>query len=327
MANSPDDPARGSAAPEGADGQASAPGGPGSAPPAGGTSGGGPPAHKPATQPPARQHRSIGRPEFEHVIRRAAELSVLDADAHDQLSEDEVLRIATELGLPAHHVQRALFELPELTVQPRWYDRYFGDAVFTVSRVVPSQAPVTLRRVEDYLVTREYLQIVRRRANNVALVPAEDTISSIARAFFRSGSRHHIAKASRVVVGVHDLPDDYTHVRLDVDLSDARKRSVNGASAAGWFGGIITGGIAAVSVSLATPALGALPEILTFGAGMAATFAVSYSAAASGFKRRLSEARLELTSLLDRLEQGEKLDPPPAPWRRRLQNRLTGPDR
>jgi hypothetical protein len=285
-----------------------------------------PPATGGGAQPPARRpSRSIGRADFEQVIRRAAELSASDADADEQLTEEEVVRIATELGLSPQHVQRALFELPDLRVRPRWYDPYFGQPVFSVARVVPSQAPVTLRRIEDYLVTREYLQIVRRRGSNIALMPAEDTISSIARAFLRSGSRHYIARASRVVVGVEPVENDRAHVRLDVDLSDDRKRSVKGASAAGFFGGILVGGVGAAAMTqVGLPALGVVPEILGFGAGMAVTFAGSFAAASRSFRNRVRSARLELSGLLDRLEHGERLDPPPAPWRRRLQGRLFG---
>jgi hypothetical protein len=134
----------------------------------------------PAQDAPAA--RSIVRRDFEQVIRRAAELSLSDTDPDDNLSEDEVLRIAKELGLPAHHVRQALFELPDLKVRPQWYDRYFGPAVFSVNRVVPTRKEQALRRVEDYLVTREYLQIVRRKGDTIAFVPADDTISSLARA-------------------------------------------------------------------------------------------------------------------------------------------------
>lgn len=271
------------------------------------------------------QSRAIARTEFEQVIRRAAELSLRDADADEQLSEEEVLRIATELGLPAHHVRRALFELPELKVRPRWYDRYFEPPVFSTGRVVPSSAQPTLRRIEEYLVTREYLQIVRRRGENIAFVPADDTISSVARAFFRSGSRHHLARARRVMVGVHSLPDDAAHVRVDVDMSGDRRSSVTGATTVGILGGAITGGIAAaVASGLASPVLGPVPEILAFGGGMAATLAASFSVAAARFRNRIHAARFEVTALLDRLEQGERLEPPPAPWRRKLQLRLFG---
>jgi hypothetical protein len=282
-------------------------------------------APDPKSSVPAKQpQRNIGRSELQQVIRRAAELTLGDADADEQLSEGEVVRIARELGLPEHHVQRALFELPELHVRPRWYDRYFEPPVFSVSRVVPGQAPLTLRRLEEYLVTREYLQIARRRGDHIAFIPADDTISSLARAFFRSGKRHHIARASRVVLSAHELPDQYTHLRLDVDLEEERKKNVSSASAVGFFGGIIAGGIGAATMHVALPLFGPAPEILTFGVGMGAAFAASFSAHAAAFKRRLHEARAELTALLDRAEHGERLDPPPAPWRRRLQGKLFG---
>lgn len=276
---------------------------------------------------PARQpQRAVDRAQFEQVIRRAAELSLRDADASDQLSEAEVLRIASELGLPAHHVQRALFELPELNVRPRWYDRYYGSPVFSEGRVVRSQAPLTLKQVEEYLVTREYLQIVRRRGENIALIPADDTISSLARTFFRSGARHHIAKATRVLVNAHELEDGDTHVRVDVDLSEDRRNSASGAAWGGVIAGTFVGGIAAHFAGVAAPmALGPVPEVLAFGTGMAGTFAAIFSSAARSFRGRVQAARLEISGLLDRLEHGERLDPPAAPWRRRLSGRLFGP--
>jgi hypothetical protein len=274
---------------------------------------------------PRQRSRAIARSELEQVIRRAAELSLRDTDADEQLSEDEVLRIAMELGLPAHHVRAALFELPELSVQPRWYDRYFDPAVLSVARVVPGTGPVLLRRLEDYLVTREYLQIVRRRGENLAMIPADDTISSLARTFLRPGSRHPLTRATRVMVNVHQLPDAAAHIRFDVDLSSERSGTVKNATAVGFIGGTLAGGLAAGIVGGIAPAgLGVIPEVVAFGGGLAATFAASFSAAASRFRNRVFAAKLELTGLLDRLEHGERLDPPPAPWRRKLQLRLFG---
>jgi hypothetical protein len=278
---------------------------------------------RPAVQP--QRQRTIARTEFEEVIRRAAELSLRDADADEQLSEDEVIRIATELGLPAHHVRRALFELPEMSVQPRWYDRYYGQPVLSVARVVPGQAGLTLRRIEDYLVTREYLQVVRRRGENIAMIPADDTISSLARAFFRPGGRHHVARATRVLVSAHALPDEEAHVRFDVDLSEDRSRAVKSGAGIGIAGGVAVGALAAAAANAFTPLyVQPVAEILAFGGGMAATFAASFSMAAKRFRQRALAARLELAGLLDRLEHGQRLEPPPAPWRQRLQQRLFG---
>lgn len=278
----------------------------------------------PAVPPPAPS-RSIRRVDFEQVIRRAAELSLHETDPDDDLSEEEVLRIATELGLPLHHVRQALFELPDLEVQPRWYDRYFGPAVFSVNRVVPTRQDLALRRVEDYLVTREYLQIVRRKSDTIAFVPADDTISSVARAFSRPGSRHIVSRASRVMVGVHAVAEDDAHVRFDIDLSEARRQAVRGGLAGGAFVGIITGSLAAALTAAAVPdVLGQIPHILAFGGAMAGTIAGGVSLAASRFRTRVFSAKMELTGLLDRLERGARLDPPPPPWRRKLQLRLFG---
>lgn len=276
----------------------------------------------PAQEVPAA--RSIVRRDFEQVIRRAAELSLSDTDPDDNLSEDEVLRIATELGLPAHHVRQALFELPDLKVRPQWYDRYFGPAVFSVNRVVPTRKEQALRRVEDYLVTREYLQIVRRKGDTIAFVPADDTISSLARALARPNSRHTISRASRVMVGVHTLPDDDAHVRFDIDLSDARKESVRGGVVMGGLVGLGVGTIAAVITSGVAGGLGDITQVVAFGGSMAASITATVSLAASRFRNRVFGAKMELTGLLDRLERGDRLDPPPAPWRRKLQLRLFG---
>ncbi|HEX6309105.1 MAG TPA: hypothetical protein VFZ69_13000 [Longimicrobiales bacterium] len=271
--------------------------------------------------------RSIARRDFEQVIRRAAELSLGETDADENLSEEEVFRIATELGLPAQHVRQALFELPELRVRPRWYDGWFGPAVHSAGRVVPSAKDPVLRRVEDYLVTREYLQILRRRRDTIALVPADDTISSLARALARRGNRHTIARATRLMVGVHGIPGDSSHVRFDIDLSDTRRDLLRTGAIVGGSLGLASGAIAVMAVTAVVPeALGPLPEALAFAGAWTATAAAGIRVAASRFRERVFAAKLELTGLLDRLERGDRLDPPPAPWRRKL-DRLFGAGR
>ncbi|HEX2167801.1 MAG TPA: hypothetical protein VHG09_11270 [Longimicrobiales bacterium] len=280
----------------------------------------------PAAVPAAA--RSIRRPDFEQVIRRAAELSLRETDPDDNLSEDEVLRISAELGLPLQHVRQALFELPDLKVQPRWYDRWFGPAVFSVSRVVPTRKEPALRRVEDYLVTREYLQIVRRKGDTIAFVPADDAISSVARAFARPGSRHTISRASRMMVGVHTLPEDDSHVRFDVDLSDTRKEAVRSGVSFGSIIGLSVGTLAVAVFDAVPGSLADISGMIAFGTAMggsvAGSVAASISLSASRFRNRVFGAKMELTGLLDRLERGDRLDPPPAPWRRKLQLRLFG---
>src|SRR5688500_4468167 len=222
-------------------------------------------AAPPGGAPPEHTGRAIVRAELREVIRRAAELSLNDADADEQLSEEEVLRIATELGLPAHHVQRAIYELPELQTQPRWYDRYFGSPVISVSRAVPSPTGVVLRRLEDYLVTREFLQIVRKRSDSLTFMPADDTLSSLARALTRPARRHLISRASRVMVGVHAMPKEQAHVRCDVDLTAARGEAVQTGATLGSIAGILTGSFAtAITVAALPDTVGLVPHAIAF---------------------------------------------------------------
>ncbi|HSJ09757.1 MAG TPA: hypothetical protein VK928_07570, partial [Longimicrobiales bacterium] len=207
-------------------------------------------------------------------------------------------------------------------VRQRWYDEYFGSPVVTASRPVPGQAPTTMRRIEDYLVTREYLQIVRRRGTSLAFVPADDTISSVARAFTRSANRHFVSRATRVVVGVEPMPDQTSHVRFEMDLSEARQSAVKTGMTLGIMGGLLTGSVAAAllapGVAPLPEVLGVAPSVIAFLGGLGGTTAASFSVAARRFRERAAAARLELNGMLDRLEHGERLEPPPAPWRRKL---------
>jgi hypothetical protein len=279
---------------------------------------------EPPAQPPGR---TIARRDLEVVIRRALELSVRDSDAaEDALAEGEVVRIAAELGLEPRHVRQALFELPGMRVAPHWAERYFGSPILASGRAVPTRSDVAMRRLEDYLVTREYLQIVRRRRDQIAFTPAEDTISSIARGLLRPSRRHHLARARRVLLSVRDIDADTAHVSLEADLDEQRRESVRGGLLGGGVVGVVVGSLGALGVDmLAGPGVGAtVAQILAFSGGVAASATAGLAAAGAAFRRRMGEARIELEGLLDRVERGERLEPPPAPWRRRLQGRFFG---
>jgi hypothetical protein len=275
---------------------------------------------------PVSPGRAIARRDLEAVIRRAAELSYSEGDAEERLSEDEVVRIASELGLQPKHVRQALYEQPSLKAQPTWSDRYYGPAIVSASRSVPGEATLTTRRVEDYLTTREYLQIIRRVRDQVLLEPAEDAISSLARGLLRPGSRHHISRASRVLLTVAPLDEATSHVRIEADLSEQRRSYVRSGMALGGVGGLIIGSVGAglVDLALAPGAITAIGQVVAFGGGLAASVTAGIMSAGARFRARVAHARREIDALLDRAESGGRLDPPPAPWRRRIQMRLFG---
>ncbi len=271
--------------------------------------------------------RSVTRGDFEIVIRRAVELAQVHADVDDRVSEAELIRIGGELGLPAEQVRQALYEQPQLDVDPRWSDRYFDKPIVSASRVLPTGSDVTMKRIEEYLSSNEYMQLVRRKQGELAFMPAEDAISRLARGLSRPGSRYHIAHARRVVVSIQSIGEGRTHVRMDTDFSEQRANSVTTGFVAGAVIGTFTGIFPAVSLVLGLE-LGAGTEVMIAGAAMAATvagtIAISVRIAANGFRNRLLLARREIDGLLDRAEHTNRLEPPPAPWRQSLRTKFFG---
>lgn len=267
---------------------------------------------------------TIDRVGLRAVIRHAAELYAAEAEAaEDRLTEDEVLRIAEELGLPAKHVRRALYEMPARSGEPSLADRVCGPAAATSVRIVSTDPGRTLRRLEDYFTTREYFQVRRRRSDRIALGPADDFISRTARRLRRPEGRFRMAHAGRIVVAARPVDADRTHVRIDVHHDRRRRRMLVGGTTVGVLGGGLLGAGAAFMVDGLLPGLaGTALEVAAYGGGLATGVAAGLGVVAARFRRWIGGSRVEVAGLLDRLEQGEELDPPSAPWLRRIRRRI-----
>ena len=273
--------------------------------------------------------RGVTRRDLELVIRRAAELYTAEADADERLSESEVLRIADELGLPGRHVRQALYELPRRGEPVTWVDRWYGLPSVMGTRLVPGSADEVLDQLEDYLVTRELLQVLRRQGGKAAFAPADDAISNVARAVRRPQRQWQIARSRRVLVDVRAMPEADSHVRIELDVGPYRSRAVSGGIATGVIIGLpLAAGaffpvgqmVYGVAGDAAAYAAGLAAGATAFGASVAGSMAV----ARARFRARIESARLEVAGLLDRLEGGRRLDPPPAPWLRSLRSRIAG---
>jgi hypothetical protein len=249
-----------------------------------------------------------------------------EGEGEEHLSEDEVLRIASELGLSARHVQQALYELPELESEPSAFARYYGSAVVVSSRAIPGDADLTIRRLEDYLSTREYLQLVRRKQGRLVFQPAEDTISLLARGLLRPSSRFQLARSRTVVLTARPLEEGRSHVQIATDMGEQRRSAVRTGVIAGSFCGLAAGLTGAVAIALTMePSLTtAASQIAALAGSTAGGLWIGIKATASGFRNRIAVARQELDGLLDRAERGDRLEPPPAPWRRRLELKMLG---
>ena len=267
----------------------------------------------------------ITRRDLPAVVRRAAELAEIEGDAEESISEDEVVRIAAELGLSERHVRQALFEGPQEEPEPSLLDRQLGAPRFMATRAVPFTPEQARSALEDYLVTREYLQIVRRQAVSTRFERADDAVSKVARSISRS-RKHCLAAAEAVEITTRELQPGWTHVRLKAVYPDKRKSELVGAAVGSILLGPPIGGLTTIIVGGFAAGLG---DPLSLGVGAAAgiaafaTTTAGFFASARGRYRRWRErTATEAESILDRLEKGDEMRPPPAPWIRKLQLKL-----
>ena len=264
----------------------------------------------------------IARRDLPAVVKRAAELAALEGEAEEELPEEEVIRIAAEVGLSARHVRQALLEGTREEPEPTFLDQQLGTPRVLATRAVPMTADRARRLLEDYLVTREYFQVVRKQGASLSLTPAEDTFSKIARSWARS-HKHYLAAAKDVELTVRDLESGWSHVRLRAEYPDVRKAHVAGATAGTVLVGVPAAvgsgiGVAVLTSGLADPISAALGAVAGLGVLAGATTGF-WAIARNKFRQWRKRTDDEINGVLDRLEKGDELRPPPAPWLRKLQ--------
>lgn len=265
--------------------------------------------------------RTLTRQEFDAVIRRAAELAGSDSDSGDGgFTEVELLRIAGEVGLPEKHVRRALAEVRSGETGGSFLDRTFGPASITASRVV-GRGPGELRdELDEFLVATQLLQPVRRGQEVLQYRPALDWASQLARAASFTSRKYYVASAKSVEVRVEVVDDERTLVELTVDPG-TRGDDVAGAILGGGAAAGVVGGVGGVALAATAP-LGLAVVVGTI-AGLGVWTGIGY-AVGNGHKRKLVEVRSEVEGILDDLEEGRSLEPPPSSWRRWVKRHFHG---
>lgn len=257
--------------------------------------------------------KSLTRREFEEVVRRASELAAREPDAGEgAVDEAELFRIAREVGLPERQVRRALSEMRETPVARGPLDAVFGPCVVRVSRVVPGQPAELARTLDEFLVAGQLLQPVRKTASLLQYRPPMDWFSRIARAASATSQRYYMASARRVEVRLEEVEPGRSLVEIEVDPG-TRGEYAGGALLASLAGGGAATFFAAAGAATLAPLALALGAGATAGAGIVGLIVW---AVARAHRKRLHEVRSEVEGVLDRLEAGETLEPPPASWRR-----------
>jgi hypothetical protein len=266
--------------------------------------------------------RSLTRKEFDEVIRRAAEIAVSDPDGGDSgLTERDLFRIAQDVGLDERHVRKALVEVRSSPPTARGpVTQLYGPNFVVASRVVPGDREELGRKIDEFMVAGQLLQAVRKGTSILLYRPAVDWASQIARAASSTSRKYYVASAKRVEVRFDPMDEGQTLVQIEVEPGTR-----DDYMAGGIMGGLVGGSGAGVGVGLAIAAAG--PALLGVAAGVAVGSAVLGGLCwVTGYyhKRRLLEVRSEIEGILDRLETGESLEPPPSSWRRWVRRHFHG---
>jgi hypothetical protein len=264
--------------------------------------------------------RSLSRREFDAVIRRAADLSSADVGGDGALTEAELFRIAGEVGLSDAHVRMALVEVRSGAVEGNAIDRIFGPLFISTSRVVSGNIDAITQAIDDFLVATQILQPVRRSPGVLQYRPAVDWASQLARAASFSSRKYYLASAKSVEVRLEDVGSGTVRVQFVVDPG-TRGDSVLGAGLGGGTAGVGLGSLAGWALASSTPV--GLAVGVGVVVGTALTGGITY-ATGIAHKQKLVEVQTEIEGVLDTLELGESLEPPPASWRRWVKRHFHG---
>lgn len=271
--------------------------------------------------------KRLSREEFDDVMRRAADLAASDPDDADQgIPETEVLRIAREVGLSERHVRRALSEVRSGPLPPSGVlDRIYGSTVVRASRVVPGTRKELARKLDEFLVGGQLLEPIRRTPAHLQYRPSVDWMSQVARAASSMSKRYYVASAKHVEIGLEEVEVDEgeearTLVEFQVDAG-IRDDYVAGGTLGGGGAGAVGGASVGMGVATWAPLALAIPAgIVVGGAILAGGVWIS----TRYHRKRLVEVHTEVEGILDKLEMGESLKPPPPSWQRWVKRHFHG---
>jgi hypothetical protein len=261
---------------------------------------------------PAKPDKPIDRKALEKIIQRAAELQADQRELGDYMSEDEILALGDDVGIPKHLMRQAMLEVRTTTEHPvvggvvPWL---YGPKQVSANRVIRRDAHEVEQELHHWMKEVELLSVKRRFTDSTSWEPKKDVVSKVKRALGTAGTGYKLARAEEIIGEVARLESDTCHVSLVADISNLRRQRITGSVALTATGGVMT----AIGFALGFAEIAAL---LPIGLGTATGFAST--------RVRQSEpekAHVALEQVLDKLQHSEiKLAPAPG----RKSDRLDG---
>ncbi len=246
---------------------------------------------------PSNLPERIDRAAFERVLQRAAELQAASRDIGEGLSEDELLALGTEVGIPAEHLRQALLEERTRLAPPApatTTDRIFGRADVTSARVVQGSEDAIARSVSRWLERDEHFVVQRATVQRITYEPMSALAGAVRRAaamFDSRRSRPYLNRVDLVVAGFTPLEPGFVHVTLSASLR-ATRRLVAGVTT-------LVSGLGVLGFVL----MAVLGAPVPLAAVISAPFVVLPWWLGSLFRRFVARARIGLERALDDLER------------------------
>ncbi len=239
----------------------------------------------------------IDRPALERIIRRAAELQAGQREIGDGLTEDDVLALGGEVGIPARYLRQAIVEARTggVPVDPErglagWLA---GAATVAAERVVPGSQDTVVAALDTWMRTEEGLATMRRSQGHLRWERQRGFVAEMRRSLAVGGRPYVLARTDDVIADVTGLEEGYSYVRLVATVRGARSQRVAGAVTLVSLG---LAGAAAVVLLGFFPLVAALPVATGFGLSVPVL---------RQHQRIASRAQIALEQVLDRLEAGE----------------------
>jgi len=238
----------------------------------------------------------ISRAALDRIVQRAAELQTGERDIGDGLTEQELLALGLDVGIPPRYLRQAMLEERTRLLDDSRGDSwsFAGPAWLAAQRVVPGERGAVERALTHWMEDEELLRVKRRYPDRTTWEPQVGFFVSMRRGFKAGGKSYALSRAVEVAGSVTPLESGFCHVRLVADVRNLRRARLGGAA------GLVSAGVAGTAVAAA---LGVILSVSLVPVLVAALGAIPILSAARHAHNE--PIQLGLEQVLDRLERGE----------------------
>lgn len=239
--------------------------------------------------------RKITREQLERIIQRAAELQAGEMDTGEGMTEQELLKLGSEVGIPGRFLRQAMYEEAAggAALEHDFVGRWVGPRMLLAHRVVPGDKAALEQAIAEFMTEEEAMTPKRRLPDRTVWERQKGLLAEMKRGLSLQGKPYHLARALDVSVQLNALEDGYCHAELAADVSNMREQSITG------IGVLAAAGVVGTLILALVPGLVLLAWLpLLAGLGLSGV-------AARAYRGKAQRMQIALEQVLDRLERGE----------------------